>query len=239
VSKPEPYAFDERILAERLASIINPRLQELSRTYDQLRQEVNLLKANLEVTRRETIQSLSEALVRANVAELAKAYIVPEVQRLESRNARLEANLAEVARRLDALINILQTSAPPVKEEAPGEAGERLFEEPIDARLDAIATSISAMKDMVADIPELESRLAALERKVGELAQTLSSLAPIIQSLAQGQEELSKAVKEIAESLGEVRGAVEEIHEVATSRARVEEEEEERPQPETRRAGRR
>jgi len=236
VSKPEPYAFDERILAERLASRINPRLDEIARAYDQLREEINLLKANLEVTRRETIRSLSDALVQTKVAELAKAYIAPEVQRLESRTARLEANLVEVAKRLDALVNVLQSSAPPVREER---AEERLFEEPIDVRLDAISTSLSAMKEMIADIPELESRLAALERKVGELGQTLSSLAPIVQSLAQGQAELSKAVKEIAESLGEVRDVVEEIHEVAVSRARVEEEEEGRPQPEVRRAGRR
>jgi len=226
----EPYAFDERLFAERLASVLNQKLAPLVEDLQSIRQKLGELEARTEVARREMIRSLSEALMQTKVAELAKGYIEPGLREVAGRVDRLEAQLTALVQNLRALADLVRERVEPVaaRELEVGEELFREYEPGVQERIDALVERVAALQQQLAsDLPSIAARLSRLETTLAALQKALENHAEALRQIQQAQAALQKALEEQRGALAEALGMLGYIHEQV--RARVGEEAEEAP----------
>jgi len=217
-------SLDERVIAERISSIVNTRLMAVAKDVEQLRSELVRLRGEFEVVKREAIKSVTEAVLSVKVGELA---------------ARVEAALRQLAEGQEKLASELTGGQRGVadlaaKTSSLGEDIEsihRLLEDMLE-RLAAVEEAV-ARRDMppalTSSLSELQARVRALEKSVADVAGAIDEMKPFqraVESISNDVAALNQRVDKLAEALAAVREEIEYVYQ------RIKQAEEEKVQKE-------
>jgi len=176
--------IDERIIAERIANVVNKKITLLDRRLSELENKLKRLELDLNSLRMQTIESIMRSMLTIKMEDLASAMISKFTIDLNKPLEHMKTNVETI------LESINEQSS----------------------KLDKLPNKVSeVLKDMISSIeikPEVHVDTKNIEAKLKELAQRIHSIEKIVVNLSNTVEHFNKAIYNLGDSIAELTNVI-------------------------------
>jgi len=196
--------FDERVIAERIAAVVNNRLVNIVQDLEQLRNELAILRGEVDVVKRETIRSISEAVFKVRVDEVIGS-IDERLKKIEGRQEKLVEKIVEI---LDEISEKQKAIAELIGKVSVSEVDMTPILE-IGQKLNAVEEKLSKTTNMGEGMEQIKQ----IQEKLEELEKRMTERDALVEKALMSLQSYGEAVSAITERLSKFADDLEEIYE--------------------------
>lgn len=197
---------DARIVAERVAEVVNKKLAEVYRKIGAIESRLTKLELDVVALRSQTIESIVRSVLTIKVEDIASAIAVKvasefrepirEVVAVAEKLRGTAEHLSGVAEELSELKELPEKVAEVIKSSVPEQLTSEKLEEVVSSAVEPVAERV---EDLTKRIGEMMKLVAIAINKTDDVAEQLKAVASKFSEIKESVDELRESISYVSE----------------------------------------